>query len=196
MRVLCRLDIVVRKMTTREGTCDHPGLHQTLETHPSLPPPLTPAHTLLASVVSEVEIQNAEVLISNAPGGAYIVADAHTDPCSGAVSFGCGTAGSSSEWLLHGPTSSRLRPGEARGVDALAKIPPSMRGAGGAGAHAFDAPENFEDDQASGARLNQALLCRRGDFLYVPEGYWHSVRSTGLRVCVHYMLSQGGAGGA
>jgi len=50
--------------------------------------------------------------------------------------------------------------------------------------------------QASGARLNQALLCRRGDFLYVPEGYWHAVRSTGLRVCVHYMLSQGVAGGA
>mmetsp|Transcript_63538 Transcript_63538/g.175189 ORF Transcript_63538/g.175189 Transcript_63538/m.175189 type:complete len:188 (-) Transcript_63538:111-674(-) len=137
----------------------------------------------------------AEVLISNAPHGAYIVADAHTDPCSGAVSFGSGTAGSSSEWLLHGPTSTFLNPGQARGVDALAKIPPSMRGAGGAGAHAFDAPEDFEDDQASGGRLSQACLRHRGDFLYVPEGYWHAVRSTGLRVCVHFMLSQGLAGG-
>ena len=36
------------------------------------------------------------------------------------MSFGSGTVGASSDWLLHGPTSSTLCPGEARGEDALA----------------------------------------------------------------------------
>ena len=43
--------------------------------------------------------QHAEVIISNAPLGAYVVADAHTDPTKGAVSFGSGTLGASPDWL-------------------------------------------------------------------------------------------------
>ena len=54
------------------------------------------------------------------------------------------------------------------------------------GAHVFDVEELAVPDEEPHAEIHHVSLNRRGDCIQVPAGYWHAVRSTGLRACVAY----------
>ena len=86
---------------------------------------------------------------------------AHTDKGSGPLVYACGTLGSKVEIAMTNATGDET-------------VPLNMK-------DPFNEASNHQHKD-----LHFTTLHQRGDFFYVPSGYWHSVLSSGIRLCVYY----------
>ena len=112
------------------------------------------------------------VFVTRAPFETNLLLDAHTDPGSGVLSFGVGERGCSVGLLLHRPTKGKEVPVCMKGMDEK---------------HAFGVEVGFDSSAVDKkTEVHHVQLRARGECITLPAGYWHAVRSTGLRACVGY----------
>ena len=103
----------------------------------------------------------AYIFLSKMPQFESVCLCAHTDKGSGPLVYACGTLGSKVEIAMTNATCDKT-------------VPLHMK-------DPFN--ETFDHQHKD---LHFTTLHQRGDFFYVPSGYWHSVLSSGIRICVSY----------
>ena len=103
----------------------------------------------------------AYIFLSKMPQFESVCLRAHTDKGSGPLVYACGTLGSKVEIAMTSATGDKT-------VPLNIKDP-------------FNEAFNHQHKD-----LHFTTLHQRGDFFYVSSGYWHSVLSSGIRICVSY----------
>jgi len=103
----------------------------------------------------------AYIFLSKMPQFESVCLPAHIDKGSGPLVYACGTLGSKIEIAMTNTTGDETTP-------LNMKDP-------------FNEVSNHQHKD-----LHFVTLHQRGDFFYVPSGYWHSVLSSGIRICVSY----------
>ena len=99
------------------------------------------------------------MFLSKSPTGYSVTLPPHRDQGSGPLVYGMGTSGSYTHVACMQPTNSRSPPDQLN--DAFTE---------------YSTPSH----------VHYVRLTQRGDFVCIPSLYWHTVESSGMRVCVSY----------